>query len=91
VSGNAVRPGRVIIYGKKDCMACLRCKQVAEIWGLHFEYKDIEIPEIREEYLQVASVHIVPLIIWNGRKIMGYEQFAEVLENEINDFGHGEL
>ena len=79
--------GRVIIYGKDDCMACLRVKQIAEIYGFNFEYKNINQPDVLQEMMEYTDVPLVPLAVWNSNVYQGYEEFSNAVENQINDFG----
>lgn len=87
--GLSMRRGKVVIYGKKDCMACLRVKQIAEIYGFDFEYRDIGNPEELKEMMKHTQVPLVPLAIWNGKAYQGYEAFSEAVENQMNDYGDG--
>ena len=81
--------GHLVIYGKKDCMACLRCKQLAEIYGFNFEYKDIANSDVVKEMMSHTEMPIVPVVVWNGTVHQGYQAFSEAVENQINDYGDG--
>lgn len=85
------RRGNLVIYGKQDCMACLRVKQIAEIYGFDFKYKDIADQNVLSEMMEHTEIPLVPLAVWNGRVYQGYEQFSEAVENTMNDYGDGSI
>lgn len=80
----------ITIYTMNGCVWCDRAKGLAEQYALPFVIKNISnnpehLTELREE---VGNVKTVPQIIWNGRHIGGYTEFASEIEQTIG--GHGE-
>lgn len=74
----------ITIYGSPNCMFCLKAKQLAEMFELEHEYKYVS--DHREEFMtNFPDAPGVPQIIWDGRKISGYANFAREVNDDINN------
>lgn len=78
----------VVIYGSKTCMFCDLAVKLAESYNLNYEYRDAV--EWKETFLEkFPNVRTVPQIIWDGRHVGGYTEFATEVENTIGGYGDG--
>ncbi len=79
----------ITIYGKPNCGWCDKAKQVADLHGLKYEYKDITFTKFREELFNRAPTtpKTVPQIFWYDKYIGGYDKFSTEVENTINGYG----
>lgn len=83
--------GKLVIYGNSSCMACLRGKQVAESVGMSYEYRDIDNPEMMQQFEELGVPPLVPVFDWNGKIYQGLTPFTEAVENTISNYGDGQL
>jgi len=68
----------ITIYGSDDCIWCLKAKQLAEVFKLEHEYKSIGL--CMEEFTsKFPSATVVPVIVWDGHYMSGYEEFANAV------------
>lgn len=82
----------IIIYGRSNCLHCLRVKQLAEIFELEHEYKDTSIQENMDEFLSLTKYPtLIPQILWDGEMIRGYHGFSERVNNYIEELKEGKL
>lgn len=83
----------ITIYGRNNCVHCLKVKQLCQSFNLDYEYKNIdEDQDARTEFMEMfpAILH-VPITIWNDDVFQGYNAFAEALENNIQNYGEGKI
>jgi len=78
------------IYGKPDCLFCVKAKNICETKSLAYEYYEIGTDISREALLEeFPNARTVPQIIVSGTKIGGYDQLVEYLEETgYNGTGH---
>ena len=71
----------IIIFGKPACPSCTKAKQLCEMRGYDYEYrelgKDFEREYILEEF---PGARTFPQIVINGQKIGGFENMAKYIE-----------
>ena len=78
----------VTIFGKANCGFCEKAKSLCEDSRLTYEYKNIADFENLEELMtEFPKTKTVPQIIWNGKKIGSYVNFATEVENTIGGYG----
>jgi len=78
----------VIIYGMENCSYCKYAVALAQSYNMDYEYRDAK--EWKETFLeQFPGAKTVPQIVWDGRHIGGYTEFAEEVENTIGGYGDG--
>ena len=80
------------IYGKHNCNWCVAAKQILNQHGINYRYmnvgEDIGINEITEMF---PGVRIVPIVVVDGKRIGGYEELREYLEETAGGFGDGAI
>ena len=73
----------ITIYGKEDCMYCMRAKRLAESNDLDYTYKDIT--DDRSEFDRLfPGKNKVPQIMWNEKHVGGFEEFMDEVYNRGN-------
>lgn len=66
-----------------NCLYCLRAKQLAEIFGLEHEYKQLTDLETKKQFFKIDRANgSIPQIIWGEEVIVGYTEF----EKRVNEF-----
>lgn len=74
----------ITIYGAPGCAYCTKCAKLADTFELEYKYKSIL--EHPEEFLELfPEIPGVPQIVWGDRKISGYPDFAQAVNDNIND------
>ena len=82
----------ITIYGHSRCGWCVKAKQLAERYGMEYEWKDTDAGSNLATLKSILpDVKTVPQIWWNDKHIGGYEQFATEVENTRSDYGHGKI
>jgi len=61
----------VTIYTRTTCAPCKAVKYFLQKKGIEYTEKNIDDPEIAEEFAQVAPFPMVPLVIVGDTKIQG--------------------
>ena len=78
------------VYGRPNCNWCVKAKELLNSKGINYRYstvgEDIGINEITEMF---PGVRTVPIIAVDGRRIGGYEELKEYLEETAGGFGDG--
>ena len=76
-----------VIWSRDDCPFCIEAKKLMENQGFEFEVIDVyeNKQRFREEFPDAKTV---PQIIFNGRKIGGYNELYRTFEDE-NIFSGG--
>jgi glutaredoxin len=78
------------IWGKTQCPHCEKAKQICEMRGLAYTYKQLGVDFEREQVLEeFPGARTFPQIKVNGDNIGGCDQFVTYLE-ETNYNGTGE-
>lgn len=78
------------IYGNAICLYCKKAKKLAEKHSLDYVYKDVDEDKYMEEFkTNFPGVKKLPQIVWHGKHIGGYDQFAIEIENTLSDYGQG--
>ena len=81
----------ITIYGSSDCTWCEKAKQLAEQYELKYEYKSIKDKDnLRDLKALIPNATTIPQIIWHGRNIGGYTEFASEIEN-TRTVGDGQI
>lgn len=80
----------ILIYGKPACPSCTKTKQLCEMRGYSFEYKELGKDFDRELILETfPGARTFPQIVVNGEKVGGFEGFAKYIEDTgYNGTGH---
>lgn len=79
----------IIIYGKTACPFCTKAKQLCEMRGYDYEYKQLGEDFEREFILETfPGARTFPQIVVDGLKVGGYDHFATYIE-ETNYNGTG--
>lgn len=79
----------VKIYGTNHCPWCKKAVALAEQYKFEYEYIICNTPETKQEFKDnFPDAKTVPQIIWNGKHVGGYEDFASEIEN-TREFGQG--
>jgi glutaredoxin len=74
----------ITIYGSENCVWCLRAKQLAETFELEHEYKLVS--DYQAEFsTKFPAARTVPQIVWDNTYIGGYEAFAKVVNEYVNE------
>jgi len=82
----------ITIYGNSVCMWCEKAKDLAERYGLEFEYRNVDEDRYMNEFkINFPSARTIPQIKWGNRYIGGYGEFAEEVENTLGGYGDGKL
>ena len=78
------------IYGKPQCPFCDKAKSLCETRGFKYTYKSLGTDYTREELMeQFPNARTVPQIVIGGKKIGGYDQFTQYLDDTgYNGTGH---
>ena len=78
------------IYGKPQCLFCDKAKSLCETRGFKYTYKSLGTDYTREELMeQFPNARTVPQIVIGGKKIGGYDQFTQYLDDTgYNGTGH---
>jgi glutaredoxin len=78
------------IWGKPQCPFCDKAKQICEVKGFEYTYKSLDTDYTREELLETfPDARTVPQIIVDGKKVGGYNNFMDYLEETgYNGTGH---
>jgi len=78
------------IYGKPMCPFCDKAKNLCETRGFNYTYKSLGTDYTREELMeQFPNARTVPQIVISGKKIGGYDQFTQYLDDTgYNGTGH---
>lgn len=82
------------IFGTENCPFCVQAKQLAEKYNLEYTFTLISPDDkqmVEEFRLLFPEAKTVPQIIWNGRYIGGYTEFAQEIENTIGGYGDGQV
>jgi glutaredoxin 3 len=78
------------VYGRPNCNWCVKAKELLNSKGINYRYntvgEDIGINEITEMF---PGVRTVPIIAVDGKRIGGYEELKEYLEETAGGFGDG--
>lgn len=70
------------IYGKPHCPFCDKAKNLCENRGFKYTYKSLGSDYTKEELLETfPGARTVPQIIISGKKIGGYEQFTQYIDD----------
>jgi len=70
------------IYGKPQCPFCDKAKNLCESRGFKYTYKSLGTDYTREELMeQFPNARTVPQIVIGGKKIGGYDQFTQYLDD----------
>jgi glutaredoxin len=78
----------VEIFGRPNCVWCEKAKKLAQDYGLPWHYKDITEGDTMTEFrFLFPEAKTVPQIMWDGRRIGGYSEFAVEIENTIGGYG----
>ena len=78
------------IYGKPMCPFCEKAKSLCETRGFNYTYKSLGTDYTREELMeQFPNARTVPQIVIGGKKIGGYDQFTQYIDDTgYNGTGH---
>ena len=77
------------IYATNGCPWCTKAKRLAEDYNLQYEYIICNSPSTKAKFREkFPEAKTVPQIMWNGKHIGGYEDFAVEVEN-TREFGQG--
>jgi len=78
------------IYGKPQCPFCEKAKSLCETRGFKYTYKSLGTDYTREELMeQFPNARTVPQIVIGGKKIGGYDQFTQYIDDTgYNGTGH---
>jgi len=69
------------IYGKPHCPYCDKAKNLCETRGFKYTYKTLGSDYSKEELLETfPGARTVPQIIISGKKIGGYDQFTQYID-----------
>lgn len=78
------------VYGTPTCSYCKKAKELIESYGRPYEYfsigEDVAISEVKTYVPE--GWRTVPIVTLNDKFVGGYEQLAELLENECSSYGH---
>lgn len=70
------------IWGKPACPSCTKAKQLCEMRGFKFEYKELGKDFEREQVFEVfPEARTFPQIIINNTKIGGFEELTKYIED----------
>lgn len=85
------RVDMVTIYGTSVCLSCIKAKELANDYGLDWEFKNVSYPKYLSEFTQkFPGRQDVPQIEWHGKWLGGYSEFASEIENTRN-YGDGQI
>ncbi len=80
------------VYGKHNCNWCVKAKELLNSKGINYKYyyvgEDVGIDFIIETF---PGVKTVPIITVDGKRIGGYEELKEYLEETAGGFGDGAI
>lgn len=80
----------ITIYGHTRCGWCTKAKNLAEQYGLEYQWKDTDDQEnLNQLKKDLPSVKTVPQIWWDNRYIGGYDKFSAEVENTLGNYGQG--
>lgn len=71
----------ITIYGKPACPFCAKAKQLCDMRGYDYEYKELGEDFEREFILETfPGARTFPQIVVNGLKVGGYDGFVKYIE-----------
>ena len=80
------------VYGKQNCNWCVKAKELLNSKGINYKYysvgEDVGLTEITEMFPGVGTV---PIITIDGKRIGGYEELKEYLEETAGGYGDGAI
>lgn len=80
------------VYGKQNCNWCVKARELLNNKGINYKYysvgEDVGITEITEMF---PGVRTVPIIAVDGKRIGGYEELKEYLEETAGGYGDGAI
>ena len=78
------------VYGKQNCNWCVKARELLNQKGINYKYysvgEDIGIDFILENF---PGVKTVPIVAVDGKRIGGYEELKQYLEETAGGFGDG--
>ena len=78
------------VYGRPNCNWCVAAKQLLNEKGINYRYlsvgEDVGIDFIVENF---PGVRTVPIVAVDGKRIGGYEELKQYLEETAGGFGDG--
>jgi glutaredoxin 3 len=78
----------ITIYGHARCGWCNKAKNLAEQYGIKYEWKDTDnFDTLNELKLKFPNARTVPQIWWDDRYIGGYENLTAEIENTMGNYG----
>lgn len=79
------------IYGTQSCTYCQQAKNVADSYGIKYEYVDVHegdnLALFKDKFPNVKKV---PQIVWNDIHIGGFTEFVKEVEDTRN-YGDGSV
>jgi len=69
------------MYGAEWCGYCDKAKELFAVNGVSFEYKDVDIDQVGDEFLVEYGKAKLPQIKVDGKRIGGYSDLVEYLSS----------
>lgn len=80
------------IYGNDMCGWCHKSKDLAESYGLKYQWLNTDDQDILNELkTKKPDVKTIPQIWWHDKYIGGYEDFVSELQSTIGNYGQDQL
>lgn len=80
------------VYGKQNCNWCVKTKEILDNYGINYKYysvgEDVGIDFVMESF---PGVRTVPIVAVDGKRIGGYEELKQYLEDTSGGHGDGAL
>ena len=80
------------VYGKSNCNWCVKARELLNSKGINYKYfsvgEDVGIDFIIESF---PGIKTVPIIAVDGKRIGGYEELKNYLEETAGGFGDGAI
>ena len=71
------------IYGKDNCVFCMRAKSLCEHKNLEYVYKNVGTDISRDQLLEMfPNARTVPQIKVDGKPIGGFTELERLIENQ---------
>ena len=79
------------IYATATCPWCKKAKLLCDQYGLKHRYIVMDTPELQAEFKEkFPGAKTVPQITWHGRRIGGYEDLVDEIQN-TRTYGDGAI
>jgi len=85
--GKSESAAAVTIYFSATCPECKQAKKQFDEWGIEYDARDIEDPEVSRELAELHGSHMAPTIIIGDQVFIGYARNHAAIVNAVKEAG----